>query len=301
MSDFTFIVNPAAGKGKVSSIVRKLEQLLTSSRLKCDVAVTDTPGHATELARNAPGPYVVAVGGDGTINEVANGIVDSDKSLGIIPGGSGNDFIKSVGIPKNTEAAFARLLKPNLRRVDVGTVRCGTNETTSPVQTDLRSFFNGIGIGFDAAVASRTHEIRWLTGTLLYLVAVFQTLRRYTAPTFAAQFDDEKWIKKHLLVAIGNGRCAGGGFFLTPSAKVDDGTLDVTAIEDIPIRTILRLMPQVMRGKRVEHGAVRYLRAKEIHMSSDIPFMVHADGEIVGRDVSAVTVGVRAGALSLLV
>jgi len=185
-----------------------------------------------------------------------------------------------------------------VRSIDLGTVSCGASAGSS---LPSRVFMNGVGVGFDAAVAARTQQIRWLTGTALYLAAVLQVLWSYSAPEFEVTLDAESWTRKLLLMAVGNGRCAGGGFFLTPRAVVDDGILDVTAIEEIPISKILRLMPGVMRGKEIRDSALQYIRTREITMRADRPFMVHADGEIVGRDVTEVRIGIQEKRLKLAV
>jgi diacylglycerol kinase (ATP) len=295
---YTFILNPAAAKGKVRKLIPAIERMLQESGLSYVLVQTGGEGDARRIAEEAQSRFVVAIGGDGTINETANGLIGTEKVLGILPAGSGNDFIKSVGIPHSLEEALARLHNPEVRSVDVGTVLCGANVAGSMTP---RFFMNGVGVGFDAAVAARTQQIPWLTGTALYLVAVLQTLWSYEAPEFEVSVDDVRWTRRLLLTAIGNGHCAGGGFFLTPKAVVDDGILDVTAIEQIGIPKILRLMPRVMRGKEIKDPALQYLRVKKITMRGDRPFMVHADGEVVGRNVQEVQIGLHEKRLDLAV
>jgi YegS/Rv2252/BmrU family lipid kinase len=238
---------------------------------------------------------VVAVGGDGTANEVANGVISSKKTLGIIPTGSGNDFIKSIGIPRNTSGALECLFRDNRRLIDCGAVQCPNSGTES-----YRIFVNGVGIGFDAAVAERTTHIRRLSGTALYLAAVFQTLGRYKSPLFKIRLDSIAKESRNLLIAIGNGRCAGGGFYLTPDASVTDGLLDVCAIDEMSVLQILRLMPNVMKGKHMNMQGVRFSRAKEIDVSAAAKFYVHADGEIVGDQVNEVHVEIKTEALRVV-
>jgi len=134
----------------------------------------------------------------------------------------------------------------------------------------------------------------------LYLVAVLQTLTSYKPPFFRISVDGSTTVGKRLLVAVGNGRCAGGGFYLTPEASVDDGKLDVCSIQDVPVAKILRLIPAVMRGKRVEDMAVSYSRIAGIEVESAERFNVHADGEVVGRQVLGVKLEVAAGVLNII-
>jgi len=302
MSDFTFILNPEAGKGSAARVWRRLKPLIASSGIRYDFYQTESEGDALRLAEIAKGGCVVAVGGDGTVNEVANGLLGSGKVLGIIPAGSGNDLIKSVGIPVDTERAFDFLLSGERLVIDVGTVRCSGSDNVLPDDdgTKSRFFVNGVGAGFDAAVAVRTRQIRFLSGTALYLLAVLQTLGKYDSPSYDIEFDGERRRSRNLLMAIGNGVCAGGGFFLTPGARVDDGLLDLCVIERASIPRILQLMPSAMRGKHGSAKEVNFYRAKEISISSETPFYVHADGEIVGRRVRNVQLGILPSSLTII-
>ena len=296
MNTFTFIVNPTAGKGAAARLVEPLRAELERRAVEYELITTTRPGHATAAARLSKGSVVVAVGGDGTLNEVANGLSGPNKTLGIIPAGSGNDFIKSVGIPPKFLPALDILLRGERRSVDLGTVSCGPPEGNSPP----RYFVNGVGIGFDAAVAARTREIKFLGGNALYIVAVLQTLGKYVPPRFTLSIDHETRVSNNLLIAVGNGRCAGGGFYLTPDAIVDDGLLDICMVGVKTIPQILSLMPKVMKGKHHGVPGVTFLREKGLTVSAEEPFFVHADGEIVGDGVHDVQVGILPGRLLII-
>jgi diacylglycerol kinase (ATP) len=217
-----------------------------------------------------------------------------------LPTGSGNDFVKSVHIPKNVRSGLEILRAQNIRKIDAGLVMCARANGGSMKYAPGRYFVNGVGIGFDAAVAQRVSEIGHLRGTLLYLVAVLQTLGTYKAPEFRTAVGLSTLTGRQLLIAVGNGRCAGGGFYLTPEAAVDDGLLDVCLIQDVPVSKILRLMPAVMSGKRVEDKAVKYMRTSTLVTESSDRFTVHADGEVLGRDVVGVKMEVSAGSLLMI-
>lgn len=296
MPDFSFIINPAAGQGSASRMHEFLERILKRRGISHDTHITEGPGDATVAARATAARVVVAVGGDGTVNEVANGLVGTKKHLGVIPAGSGNDFIKSVGIPKTPGGALESLLTGEPRAIDVATISCSGGERNG----NERYFVNGVGIGFDAAVAVRTKQIRYLTGVPLYLAAVFQVMGRFRSPEFEITTDHGEIAGRRLLIAIGNGSCAGGGFYLTPDAVVDDGQLDVCLIDDIPVRTILRLLPTVLWGGHKKAKEAKFLRSKEIHVRSADKFYVHADGEIVGNNVTTVKVKVVPKGLTLV-
>jgi diacylglycerol kinase (ATP) len=294
---YTIIANPVAGKGAVlkhlPSVARELDRLGVSF----DVVQTTRVGEATELARLAKGHIVVAMGGDGTINEVANGLAGTDRILGVIPSGSGNDFIKSAGIPSDISESCRLLAQAKTRKIDLGRVSV---KRWRDGFTGSMYFVNGVGIGFDAAVAKKTREISFLTGTALYLVAVLQTLGSYEAPEFTLSIGHATFKDRNLLIAIGNGRCAGGGFYLTPDALVDDGLLDACVVESKSIPQILTLMPRVMRGKHHSVKGVKFMREKEIRLTSESQFYVHADGEIAGDSVNEVDVTIVPGGLEVV-
>jgi diacylglycerol kinase (ATP) len=299
LKQFTFIVNPVAGKGAGKKVFRSIQSELEGRGIAYEWVETTGPGHATEAARLSSTPTVVSLGGDGTINEVVNGMAGSTKSLGIIPAGSGNDFIKSVGIPRKPIQALQTLLDGVGRTVDIGTVRCAKSKEGGG-NFEPRLFVNGVGIGFDAAVAARTREIRFLSGTALYVLAVLQTLGKYTPPDFTIQFDGSSRRAKGLLIAVGNGRCAGGGFYLTPDAKVDDGLLDICSVADKNILQILRLMPRVMRGKHHNVPGVKFFQEKRLTVFAEEQFYVHADGEIVGVNVRRVEIGLHSSQITVI-
>jgi len=300
VAEYTFVLNPEAGKGAGRKAGILMEKLLPGFGRPYELVRTERPGHATEIARDSASSFVVAVGGDGTLNEVANALVGSQKTIGIIPAGSGNDFIRSMGIPRSIPDALEFLKAGRGRVIDAGRVQTGKEINGSTQDAPERYFVNGVGIGFDASVARRVSEIKHLRGTMLYLLAVLQTLGRYKSPEFHGTTDDRAWTSRELLVAAGNGRCAGGGFYLTPEAKVDDGLLDLCIIDDVSIPRILRLIPTVLGAKKVQDDHVTYLRTKSLTLRSSDSFNVHADGEIVGREVNSVKVEIVPSALCVI-
>lgn len=301
LSKYTFILNPQAGKGAGLRLRERVYKAAKEHTSDFELIETSAPGDATRIARDSSSTSVVAVGGDGTVHEIANGILGTEKVLGIIPVGSGNDFIKSIGIPKDIDEATSCLFLQRVARVDVGRLEIRTNSATDQGNSSQSIFVNGVGIGFDAAVAERTHHISWMSGSLLYIIAVLQTLGRYKSPEFVTSVDGRKRNSRNLLIAVGNGRCAGGGFYLTPDAKVDDAMLDICLIDDISTFSIVKLMPRVMRGNHGKSAAVKFERGKQISVCMSSPVSVHADGEILGNDVVELKIVVVPGALSVIV
>ena len=303
MSEFCFILNPVAGKGATGKLLRSLKDILHQHRLDHTIHETERRGHATDIARGADARVVVAVGGDGTVNEVANGLAGTGKTLGIVATGSGNDLVKSVDVPTRIEDAVSTLVDGHVKRIDIGTISCSTEGTPDPESgnSSPRLFVNGVGVGFDAAVAVRTQQIRHLRGVALYLMAVFQTLGKYRAPEFDVHIDTFHRISRNLLMAIGNGRCAGGGFYLTPDATIDDGLLDVCIVDNIPVRRLLQLLPMAMKGKHKGQPEATFVRGTHVDIKASHPVFVHADGEIVGHGVTRILISLLPQALPLLV
>lgn len=291
MRKATVILNPRAGKGRGANIRQRLQERLKHHGFEFDLLPTERSEHAIELARKAKSDFVVAVGGDGTVNEVVNGIAGSDRILGVVSCGSGNDLIKSLGISGDLDEAVEQLATREPRGIDVGTVVCSGADRAGISQERL--FVNGLGVGFDAAVAARAQTFRHLRGTSLYLASVFLTLGEYRAPLFKISGDGLALGRRCLLIAVGNGTCAGGGFYLTPGAQIDDGLLDVCVVNEISLMGILKLMPQVMKGAHSNRKEITMARTRSLTVEADAGFFVHADGEIIGRGSRSVKVGIR--------
>ncbi len=302
MSQYTFIVNPEAGRGHGRKLLEPLQNELKARNVDFDLLVTARAGQALEFARNGSGAVVVAVGGDGTLNEVANGLSGRHRAIGIIPAGSGNDFIKSFSYPRRLADILDLIFAGKVRKVDVGMITCVSSAHDGrAVETRERVFVNGVGVGFDAAVAAKMRTIRHLSGAAVYLLAVLQTLGKYSAPKFRITSDGIERSTHNLLIAIGNGRCAGGSFYLTPDAVIDDGMLDVCVIEDASVPRILFLMPLVMMGRHRNVKEVSFLHARDqILIESEDTFFVHADGEVVGEGVDHVHITIRPQHLPIL-
>lgn len=300
MSRFTFILNPSAGKGAGRRLRDRIYKVIKSKTSDFELIETKGQGDATEIARGSSSSIVIAIGGDGTVHEVANGIIGTEKTLGVVPVGSGNDFIKSVQVPKGLSESVECIFRRNVKAIDVGRVEV-QNGTEGRSNSLISFFVNGLGIGFDAAVAERTHHISYASGTLLYLIAVLQTLGRYKSPKFSIAVDGRRTDSKNLLIAVGNGICAGGGFYLTPDAKVDDGVLDICLIEEISTLGILRLMPSVMRGNHQRQSCVRFEKGKSITVNVSRPTCVHSDGEILGTEIDNLHIDLVPRALNVIV
>jgi diacylglycerol kinase (ATP) len=245
-----------------------------------DCVMTEHAGHARDLARSAAADgieRVVAVGGDGTISEVANGLAGSNTALAIIPAGTGNDCARNLGIPSDPPAAARLALSGVQRAIDLGEIQTSSGPNY---------FVNVAGFGFDAEVAARVELLpAWLAvgSTLPYILAVLQMLWRYQSPRIAILADGRTIDQRCFVVAVANAPSYGGGMQVAPGAQPDDGIFDVCVIGDISRVEALRLVPKLYSGGHRTHHAVEFFRCTELHASSAASVQCQADGELVGN------------------
>lgn len=266
------IVNPIAGKGKAKAVWSAIAPYAQS--LGAQVCFTKGPGDATELARSlaaAGAERVVAIGGDGTVSEVVNGLMGSGACLGVIPGGTGNDFCRVVGIPFAPLPAAQLALTGAAAPMDIGQIEGG------------RYFFNVAGIGFDAEVARAVNSYpKYLGGTIPYLLGILKTLWRYRPAPMEIEVDGRVYQRKVFLLAVGIAQAYGGGMRVLPDAKVDDGLLDVVIAGDVGRMEVLRLVPKLYKAGHVGHPKVEFTRGRHIRITSPQLVAMHLDGDVVG-------------------
>lgn len=293
---FYVVLNPAAGRGAAARVRGVVEREMARAGIAFTIAETTRRGHAAELAEAAARqgwPAVVAVGGDGTVHEVVNGLMraaDGGPStpLGIVGVGSGNDFALLAGVPKDPAAAVRHIATAEARAVDVGRV-------------GGQWFSNGVGIGLDARVAIEVDRRRRFRGLAMYLHALFGVLRVYRPPRMVVELDGERVAEGPMtLVTIGNGGRHGGGFWICPDARIDDGLLDVCRCDGLGTLGILRFLPRVMRGTHTTASCVRMHRARRVRVTSPDPLPVHADGEIIADDARELEIEIHPGRLRVL-
>lgn len=287
--NYCFIVNPASGRGKGLGVGRELEERLQYLNLDYQVLYTKAPGHAIELAQTAKEKFecVVAVGGDGTLNEVVNGLGQSGCTLGLLPVGSGNDFARAVSLETKLDVALNKLLRGRIRAVDLGKV----NE---------RYFHNGVGVGFDAHVVHTSLKVKRLRGNAIYLYSVLRTLFKYRPVSLAMEFNNQTHTSDYFMITVGNGMSLGGGFLLTPDAQIDDGLFDLCLIQNMPMPSVLRNLLKVYSGKHKEDPRVEIVRTENLKIRSREPFAVHVDGELLGMDLTALNVEIIPKALNVI-
>jgi YegS/Rv2252/BmrU family lipid kinase len=267
----SFIANPTAGRGRTRALAESFARELSG---ESELLWTQGPGHAAELARSAAAArsrVVCAVGGDGTVSEVVNGLMPNPVPLVVVPTGSGNDFASMVNCPR-TPQEFAALIADGMgMRFDV--VDCGG-----------RYCGNSIGIGFEALVTYHSLSITRLRGLPLYLLAVFKALRTSGSIRYRIEIDGrEAAAGEFLLISVGNGPRAGGGFYLNPSATPTDGRMDVCAARSMSRARLLAILPRAIKGGHVGAPGIELYRGATVSVSSETPFPIHIDGEYLGR------------------
>ncbi|MEF3274717.1 MAG: diacylglycerol kinase family lipid kinase [Chloroflexus sp.] len=301
----TVILNPAAGRGLAGRRRGAIEAELRKHDIAYELVTTHARGGATELAiqaLNRGASRLVAVGGDGTINEVVNGLIDSRRArnvpLGIIPLGTGSDFVKSLpGVrPGDIVGAVQRLVANQTTPIDVGRIRVEASRLTL-----TRCFINGLGMGLDAAVAVESLKIKHLRGFAVYLISVFKALATYRPGPMTVRFDGQRVSRQLFFASVGNGRCQGGGFWITPDAKLDDGLLDLCIVDTMPIPRALRKIPLLIRGTHTNEPEVTMARARRIEVSCPTPTIpVATDGEVIATAAQRIEVEVLPRAIQLV-
>lgn len=269
------IANPIAGRGRGRKALPAAEEALRHQGLQFKTEVTSRPLEAMEIARRAAEEgceLVVALGGDGTSHEVANGLLSSGNSevaLGMIPIGTGNDFADMFDTPTDLAQVALRIREGKTRLIDVGWI-------------NDRYFVNIVGVGFDALVSIQALKIQHvLRGFPLYLTAVFITLKEYQIPHITVEFDGERLSMPMTMINVANGKREGGGFLIAPDAQNDDGIFDICLARGLGRLGILRLLPEVIKGTHVDKEPVTMAKAKRVILDSPDPLPVHADGEII--------------------
>ncbi|MGE5462689.1 MAG: diacylglycerol/lipid kinase family protein [Syntrophothermus sp.] len=296
------ILNPMADMGNAWRVARDLRSI-TEEHGGVDWSGTVYPGHAITLASQAADQgydLVIAMGGDGTVHEVVNGLMKIPEEkrpvLGIVPVGSGNDFAHAAGIPQVPSEALTCALNGEPSTVDL----CVMTD-----DHDRTEFFdNTLGIGFGAMVTIRSHKLAIVRGFLMYFVAVVQAIVLDHIPIhMQIETDEQKWEQKVKYLVLCNGPREGGGFLVSPAAKIDDGLMDYVMITDVSRPMMFRLVPEVMKGTHGRFKQVRMGTCRRFSITANRPLYIHADGEIFsgpGTDLRKLSFEILPNALKVV-
>ncbi|GAH47009.1 unnamed protein product [marine sediment metagenome] len=275
------IINLTAGGGKPRSHLKTIFKYLKENGFNFKVSYTSHHGEATELAQKAADKgvdLIISVGGDGTVNEIVNGIMQSknDPILGIIPLGWANDFIKSVNIPPDVTQACKILVQGKTKKIDVGVI-------------NKKIYFANIcGVGFDAEVAQYANQIKnrhpnWRI--LSAFIYIFATIKKLLSPfrcyKVKIKIDQQEIQTKILFIAISNGKIYGGRFKITPEAILDDGLLDICLVEEMGRFKYLSIIPKVFKGTHGGIKGISFYKAKEIIVQSSELILAQVSGEVI--------------------
>lgn len=264
MKQILFIVNPISGGKKKEEFISSIPRII-GDKAVCSIAYTKGPGDATEIAHNCHETIVVAVGGDGTVNEVAKGIIGTDKVLGIIPFGSGNGLARHLGISMNTKKALMTIVE-------------GSYSTIDSAEINGIPFCCTCGIGMDAAVGMEfsKHKTR---GLMTYIRSSITIWRHYSPERYTITIDGKTIESNASIITIGNANQWGNNSFITPKASVQDGLLDIAVIEPFRLYQVpllaLRLFTKTLTGSAIAH----YYRGTDITILRDKAGEAHFDGE----------------------
>ncbi len=295
------ILNPAAGYGRGRAWRRRIVRALASQGWATELAETSQPGDAVTLARQAAlerWDRVIAAGGDGTVHEVANGLLAVPPSdhgptpvaLGVVPIGTGNDFAGLLGLrPEPPEHTAHRLAGATPTHFDVGRVRD-------------EYFINAAGAGFTAEVVRRVNAFGHLRGQVRYLAAACGTFARFRPPTFHVEAEEFTERGPMMLTEVAVGRSGGGGFLLTPDADPADGKLDVCFVRRVGLLGFLAKLPRVMRGTHGTLPEVELFQTHEVRIRAiDAPLHLHLDGEFRSLEESEIVVTLEPARLQVLI
>jgi len=296
------ILNPMADMGNAWRAARDLRSV-TEQHEGIDWSGTVYPGHAIDLAKQAGEQgydLVIAMGGDGTVHEVMNGLmkVPEEKRpvLGVVPVGSGNDFGHGISASRNSAEALNRAINGEPSTLDLGLM---TDE-----HGRKEYFDNTLGIGFGAMVTIRSHQLPLLRGFLMYLTSVIQTiLLDHNPMKMQIEVDGKKMEESIIYLILCNGPREGGGFLIAPDAKIDDGLLDYVMITNVSRLKMFRIVPEVMKGTHGRFKEVTMNKCKKFTLTADRPLYIHADGEIFsgpGTDIRQVSFEILPNALKVI-
>jgi diacylglycerol kinase (ATP) len=291
--DLVLIANPRAGRGRVGQELPELERQLIAHRLAYRILETEGPGHATRLAREtleSGARFLVAVGGDGTVHEVVNGMLEDDRPvvddavLGVVAAGSGSDFVRTFGLPGDAVRSIRHLEGDRLYRIDVARVEFADDDGTS-----VRYVPNIAECGLGGATVLRARRLpRWL-GRTRYFWGFWLSLGSYHPSEVLVRVDRKEFSGTANNVVVANGQFYGGGMRISPRSYPGDGLLEVQ-ISTGPKSEAFTLLPKIYRGEHVPHPHIEELRGRTVKVDAERPLPLEGDGEVLGTTPATFTV-----------
>jgi diacylglycerol kinase (ATP) len=281
----TIICNVRSGRGRVRKNVPEVQVELERRGLEHEVKLTEGPGHAIQLARDAIEGgcrFVVAMGGDGTIHEVVNGMIVDDKALdpeavlGIVSAGTGSDFIRTFGLPSSPVHAVGHLDGDGSFPIDIGKVTFQKDG-----ETVTRYFPNIAEAGLGGAVCARAQRLPRFLGPMVYFIAFWLTIGRHRATEVVVDLVDRTYEGPMNNLVVANGQFFGGGMRIAPKSAPTDGLLDIQ-IEHARKRDAIAILPKVYKGEHLPHPDIEEAKRVRASITSEVPLLIEADGEVLG-------------------
>lgn len=300
------ILNPYANRWRAGGRLEELRTAFTAVEVTADIYATTAPGDGTPAARQAADEYdaVIAAGGDGTINEVVNGLIQAAGEgktipLGVIPIGTANDLGDTVPLPREINKAVQIIAAGQTRQIDAVRV-LGHRDGRADYY-----FVNNCALGMEPLVTLENTKIKRLSGNARYFVALIRALIKLQAWHMDIQFDDPaeggtSYNGPALLLSVCNGPRTGGIFQMAPGAQFDDGYFDYVFAPDLPKRTVLAILPRLFKGSHVQHPQVQHGRARHISITCQPGTPIHADGELIAEAATKIEYQMLPGKVTLL-
>jgi YegS/Rv2252/BmrU family lipid kinase len=296
-----FIINPTSAGGRTQREWEEVRKVLTLRHVAFAEHLTTRPGEATEVARNALGggcDCVVAVGGDGTLNEVVNGyfddagkVINASALVGLLPSGTGSDFRRSIGLATRDQALSALLCR---RQQLIDVVRVEVHSPHGALYSRYLVNVASFGLGGEAVALVNSWRGVWprmVGGRLRFTAAALLALKNYRNVGISVRFDDAGVLDiRSGFFVVANGRFAGGGMMFAPRAELNDGLLDVVLTDRVARWEIVKELPRIQRGAHLQHPKVSLTRARTLEVTSETPIAVDIDGEFAGYTPARLTV-----------
>jgi len=285
--EYLLLVNPSAGGGRAARLLPRVERALAAAGVPYRLVCTDSLDHgaAEACAAAEAGVTPIVMSGDGLVGRIGGALAGAEVPLAVIPGGRGNDFARSVGIPSTPERAVQLIAEGTIRSIDVG-------------EANGRHFLCVASCGFDSDTNRIANEAKLIRGAPVYFYASLRTLATWKPARFTVAVDGDTRAIPGYSVAVANSPSYGGGMQIAPNAELDDGLLEVVWIGEMAKLRALRSMPKVYTGTHLDEPAIGLTRGREVRLEADRPFAVYADGEHL-TDLPA-TIRLRPRALNII-
>jgi diacylglycerol kinase (ATP) len=279
------VVNPVSGNGKALDMLPEIDSIITKLGTPFDVRITEKQGQATDMSAQAARVgygRVIAVGGDGTVNEVAAGLLNKETALGVIPAGNRNDFFKSLSVKGDINQICNAAVSGPVKLFDVGIL-------------GNQVFISSVGVGFDTLFSGETDLTR--IGGYSYYKAIYRAYKTYSAYDIDLRIDNLELKQSISMITANIGRNAGAGLRAAPAAISNDGKFDVCLVLKVKRSRLFALLPKIVKGEHTRLPEVRMYRCRQLEISSELPLPVHFDGETYDSSNGHITIKAHSGKL----